>query len=148
MRQRGSQPAATAVAWRVLDALWIASAAPAVDAALTALARPGPIAVLTAPRLARALTHRGWTVTAVDADQLSATASYAAVIGVGPGDRSAFASQLGAWSAATVDGGGVVLIDRGPATESSRRILCAGLTGLEQRLAGRWVVTSGVVSRL
>ena len=45
-------------------------------------------------------------------------------------------------------GGGLVLVDRAAAVELSRRALCAGLTALEQRVAGRWTVTSGVVSRL
>jgi hypothetical protein len=67
---------------------------------------------------------------------------------VGAGDRADWAPTLAAWAAAVIDGGGLVLVDRAAATELSRRALCAGLTALEQRVAGRWTVTSGVVSRL
>jgi hypothetical protein len=42
----------------------------------------------------------------------------------------------------------LVLVDRGRAAEASRRALCAGLTELEQRHAGRLVVTSGLVTHL
>jgi hypothetical protein len=46
------------------------------------------------------------------------------------------------------DGGAIVLVDRGRAPEASRRALCAGLSEIEQRHAGRVVVTSGLVSHL
>lgn len=136
----------------MLDGLWIATAAPAVDAALAALAAPGPIAVVATPRLARALTSRGRAVTVVGtADDPTGwidDTRYAAVIGVGAGHRDDWAAVLAAWSRATVDRGGLVLVDRAAAVELSRRALCAGLTALEQRVAGRWTVTSGRIARL
>jgi SAM-dependent methyltransferase len=46
------------------------------------------------------------------------------------------------------DGGLVVLVDTADAEETARRILCAGLRDPEQRDAGRFVITSGVVRRL
>jgi len=46
------------------------------------------------------------------------------------------------------DGGAIVLVDRGRAPDASRRALCGGLTELEQRRAGRVVVTSGLVTHL
>lgn len=131
----------------MLDGLWIASASPAVVAALAALPT-GPVAVIANPRLARALVARGRAVTEVAIDAALAPASFAAVVAVGAGDRDDWAPTLAAWAAAVIDGGGLVLVDRAAATELSRRALCAGLTALEQRVAGRWTVTSGVASRL
>ena len=131
----------------MLDGLWIASASPAVVAALAALPT-GPVAVIANPRLARALVARGRAVTEVAIDAALAPASFAAVVAVGAGDRADWAPTLAAWAAAVLDGGGLVLVDRAAATELSRRALCAGLTALEQRVAGRWTVTSGVASRL
>jgi hypothetical protein len=46
------------------------------------------------------------------------------------------------------DGGAIVFVDRGHAQEASRRALCAGLSELEQRRAGRSVITSGLVTHL
>ncbi|MBK7195548.1 MAG: hypothetical protein IPH80_23945 [Myxococcales bacterium] len=131
----------------MLDGLWIASAAPAVEAALAGLPA-GAVAVIANPRLARALIARGRAVTEVAADAALAPATFAAVVAVGAGDRADWAPTLAAWAGAVVDGGGLVLVDRAAAVELSRRALCAGLTALEQRVAGRWTVTSGVVSRL
>jgi hypothetical protein len=44
--------------------------------------------------------------------------------------------------------GGAGPFDRGRAPEASRRALCGGLTELEQRHAGRVIVTSGLVTHL
>jgi len=44
------------------------------------------------------------------------------------------------------DGGALILVDRGRPHDASRRALCAGLTEIEQRQAGRAVITSGLVS--
>ena len=46
------------------------------------------------------------------------------------------------------DGGAIVFVDRGHAPEASRRALSAGLCEIEQRHAGRVVVTSGIVTHL
>ena len=131
----------------MLDGLWIASAAPAVEAALAGLPA-GAVAVIANPRLARALISRGRAVTEVAADAALAPATFAAVVAVGAGDRADWAPTLAAWAGAVVDGGGLVLVDRAAAVELSRRALCAGLNAPEQRVAGRWNVTTGVVSRL
>jgi hypothetical protein len=42
----------------------------------------------------------------------------------------------------------IAFVDRGHAPEASRRALCAGLSELEQRHAGRNVITSGLVTHL
>lgn len=142
----------------MLDGLWIASAAPAIDAALGSMGTTGPIAVLGSARLARALAARARPVTLVGAagrapvpDAIAALPSaprFGAVIGLGLGEDAGWRATIATWAAATIDGGGLVLVDRGPAVELSRRALCAGLTALEQRVAGRWIITSGLVSRL
>jgi hypothetical protein len=46
------------------------------------------------------------------------------------------------------DGGVIVFVDKGDAVEASRRALCAGLVEIEQRTAGRTIVTSGRVAHL
>lgn len=148
----------------MFDRWLVAGAAPAIEAALASIApaRSGAIAVVGDARLARALASRGRAVTLAGADaaatkKLPATVtltdalsdrSAAAVIGCGAGEREDWEEVLATWSRAVVDGGGLVLVDRAPAIELSRRALCAGLTALEQRVAGRWLVTSGLVSDL
>lgn len=145
----------------MLDGLWIASAAPAIDAALGSMGAGGKVAVLGNARLARTLAARkravvlvappgkpGRPVAGETIEVLPEAPTFAAVIGVGAGGDAAWSATLARWAAATVDGGGLVMVDRGPAVELSRRALCAGLTALEQRVAGRWIVTSGLVSRL
>jgi hypothetical protein len=142
----------------MLDGLWIASAAPAIDAALGSMGTAGPVAVLASARLARTLASHDRAVTLVAPrgratgvavlPALPAAPAFAAVIGLGAGSDADWMATLAAWAAATRDGGGLVLVDRGPAVELSRRALCAGLTALEQRVAGRWIVTSGLISRL
>src|SRR5688572_21416990 len=149
----------------MFDRWFLAGAAPAVEAALASIppARTGAIAVVVHGRLAAALVKPGRTITLVDAepaavkkpppqvtlvDQSPEARSLAAVVVVGLGDRDDWDPTLATWSRWVVDGGGVVMVDRGPAIELSRRALCGGLTALEQRVAGRWIVTSGLVSDL
>lgn len=74
--------------------------------------------------------------------------SLAAVIGVDIATDDAWADTLRAWTRVVRDGGAIVFVDRGHAEEASRRALCAGLTELEQRHAGRAVITSGLVTHL
>jgi hypothetical protein len=52
------------------------------------------------------------------------------------------------WSRVVRDGGVIIIVDRGHPHEASRRALCGGLSEIEQRLAGRAVITSGLVSHL
>ena len=74
--------------------------------------------------------------------------SCAAVIGVDITADDDWTARLREWSRVVRDGGAIVLVDRGHAPEASRRALCAGLTEIEQRQAGRAVITSGLVSHL
>ena len=55
---------------------------------------------------------------------------------------------MAGWARLVRDGGVLVLVDRGAPAVASRRALAAGVTDLEQRSAGRMVITSGVVSAL
>lgn len=144
---------------------WLTSgAAPAIEAALASVvpARSGPVTVVADVRLARALARRGRAVTVTGAAPAAARKlgdavlladalpdrGAGALVGCGAGLRDDWAELLATWSRAVVDGGALVLVDRAPALELSRRALCAGLTALEQRVAGRWLVTSGLVSDL
>jgi hypothetical protein len=149
----------------MFDRWFLAGAAPAVEAALASVppARGAAVAVIGEGRLAAALVKAGRAVALVDADlaavkrppagvTIAAAApgerTLAAVVAVGLGERDDWEPTLARWSRWVVDGGAVVMVDRGPAIELSRRALCGGLTALEQRVAGRWIVTSGLVSEL
>ncbi len=156
----------------VFDGLFLASTVTAVSAALRA-ADPDParpIAVVGDLRLARALVDRGHKVLIVaqagDARglrrlekrgrgagvQAAADAlpvrdrSLAAVVGVGAASSERGDATIVEWSRGVVDGGPVILGARVDAADVSRLALCAGLCEIEQRAAGRGVVTSGLVS--
>lgn len=77
-----------------------------------------------------------------------AARSLDAVIGVDVASDPDWQATLRSWTRVVRDGGALVLVDRGHAPEASRRALCAGLTEIEQRTAGRVVITSGLVSHL
>jgi hypothetical protein len=153
----------------VLDRLFLGAAIDAVAETLRA-APTGPIAVVGQPRLARALAARGIAVIGVDAEAKPskkaarrsdsppvrartdalpvADRTLAALVGWGAGAREDWADVLAEWSRAVADGGVLVMVDRGAPAELSRRALCGGLAELQQRPAGRMVVTSGVVTDL
>ena len=149
----------------MLDRLFLGAAIDAVAETLRA-APSGPVAVVGQLRLARALAARGVAVIGIDpearngkkpgatpvrgrADALPvADRSLAALVGAGAGADPGWEALLAGWSRAVADGGLLVMVDRGAPTELSRRALCAGLAELQQRPAGRMVVTSGVVTDL
>jgi len=148
----------------VLSSLFIGPTAALVDDVLAAVV--GTVAVIGAPKLARALSERGRSVIAVaDVPRslkrlrgagISAAAqslpvgdgALAAAVGVGAGALDQWEELVREWSRAVVEGGCVVMIDRGPAAELSRRALCAGLMDIRQRSAGRVIATSGWVAKL
>lgn len=148
----------------MFDRWLVAGAAPAIESALGSIgpARGAPVAVLGDVRLARALASRGRAVLLAGADPRAvkklpggvtlvdtiADRSTAALIALGGGERDDWEAAIAGWARAVIDGGGLVMVDRAPAIELSRRALCAGLSSLEQRVAGRWIVTSGLVSDL
>jgi len=147
----------------VLDGLFVTPAATAIAEALAsaAVAAGGRIAVVGNARLAAALAAErdvlpiGMSARAArklpknlpDTASLEAH-SLAAVVGVDVATDDAWADTLRAWIRAVRDGGAIVFLDRGHAKEASRRALCAGLAELEQRRAGRAVITSGLVTHL
>ena len=146
----------------MLDGLFVAPAVTAVTEALrSARADDGRLAVIGNAKLATALAKPrdviavGLTARAAKkhpgalADLSSVEASsLAGVIGVDVSVRDDWEAALREWARVVRDGGVLVMLDRGRAAEASRRALCAGLTELEQRHAGRLVVTSGLVTHL
>jgi hypothetical protein len=143
----------------MLDGLFVTPAVTAIAEALGEL--EGTIAVVGDAKLAQALAGKR-TVIPVGLSARAAKklpdaiadlsaiepGSLAAVVGVDVTTNDAWAATLQTWTAAVRDGGAIVLVDKGHAAEASRRALCAGLTELEQRNAGRAVVTSGLVTHL
>lgn len=98
------------------------------------------IPVGLSPRAAKKLLGTARELSAIE------PASLAAVVGVDLAIEIAWEEALRGWSRVVRDGGAIVFVDRGHAYEASRRALCSGLTEIEQRRAGRAVITSGVVS--
>lgn len=155
----------------VLSSLFITQVVESIAGALrstSARAAPqtGKVAVLGDPRVARALVERGHAVVHV-ADKrgslrkLTGDRVYArpaalpfhegrlhALVGFGLGQRDDWKAHLSEWARVVADGGVIVLVDRAPPTELTRRALVGGLAELEQRHAGRTVVTSGLVTKL
>jgi len=153
----------------LFDGLFFARTLAAVDAALDSAAVPPepPVAVIGDLRLGRALAERGRRVVILDRDRRRlrrlkrghlvcaspdalpiADRTLSALIGLGVGARDDWQAILGEWSRTVGDGGVLVLVDRTPAAEMTRRALCAGLAEIEQRSAGRVVVTSGLVTAI
>jgi SAM-dependent methyltransferase len=142
-------------------ALFPGHAAQEVEAALVAARVDGRVAVLDNTRLARHLAEAGRAVVSVGpaarALKRARTPAVAALPGALPLAGAAFAALvagglartdswqplLDEWCRALAPGGLVVIVDRGGAAELSRRALCGGLTAVEQRAAGRTVITAG-----
>ena len=152
------------ISWRVLDGLFVTPAVTAIGEALASARADGKVVVVGNAKLASALAAEREVVPVavspraakrlaaggVAPAELSAleARSVVAVIGVDITTDDQWDATLRAWIRVVQDGGAVVLVDRGHAPEASRRALCAGLTELEQRHAGRTVVTSGLVTHL
>ena len=151
----------------MLDGLFVTPAVTAITEALASAAVPadGRLAIVGDARIAAALTASlgpGRDVTPIGLPPRAAKklprhlpdtsslepGSLAALVGVGVATDEAWAETLRAWVRAVRDGGAIVFVDRGHAHEASRRALCAGLCELEQRRAGRSVITSGLVTHL
>ena len=149
----------------MLGTLFIGAAVEAVDRALGSALVEGAIAVVGAPRLTRALSDRGRSVVAIGdyrravrrtrvtgacASALAlpfGDGALAAVVGAGAGTTTAWPELLREWSRAVAEGGVAVMVDRAAGPELSRRAMCGGMMDLEQRAAGRTIVTSGLVAR-
>jgi hypothetical protein len=149
----------------VLSALFINQTVSAIVQALeSAGTGGGPIAVLGRTRIGRALAERGYSVVFMAEnpkplrrvhgmrvhgrhDALPvAEHCLAALVAEGIGQRDDWSRVLGEWSRAVTSGGAIVLVDRAPPAELTRRVLCSGLAEIEQRQVGRTTVTSGLVT--
>ena len=147
----------------MLDGLFVTPAITAIGEALeSARAGDGKLAVVGNARLATALAAGTREVVPValsaraakkhanalpDLSQVGA-ASLSGVIGVDVTLDPAWEGTLREWARVVRDGGAIVFVDRGRAPEASRRALCIGLAEIEQRRAGRVVITSGLVTHL
>jgi hypothetical protein len=126
-----------------------------VAAALDAGRTDGTVLVVGPPALARALAQRGRAVAHAAATGRLANRTLRARADALPIADGALGALVAAtedephegWLRAVRGGGVVVLIVAVDATELSRRALCAGLTDLEERRAGRLLVMSGLVWR-
>lgn len=145
----------------MLDGLFVTPAVTAIAEALTSAHVEGKLAVVGNAKLAGALAadhdvlpiglsaRAAKRLTNALADLSSIESqSLAAVIGVDVAVDDGWELTLRDWARVVRDGGAIVLVDRGHAPEASRRALCAGLSELEQRHAGRVVVTSGLVTHV
>lgn len=152
----------------VIDAIFIGSTTSAVTEALHAAGvRSGAVAVIGPPRLGRALGERGYEIVqvvdrprprprgnAITRQIQALPASLPLVDGelaalvAGGADGDDWQALLAEWSRVVRDRGVLVLVDRAPPAEMARRALCSGLTEIEQRRAGRKIVTSGCVAKL
>jgi hypothetical protein len=144
----------------VLDGLFVTPAVTAiVEALASAAATEGPVVVIGNAKLATALRATREVITVGVSPRAAkklgetlpdigsiAGGSCAALVGVDVTDDAAWEATLRAWSRVVRDGGAIVIVDKGHAEEASRRALCAGLTEIEQRHAGRTIVTSGLVT--
>jgi SAM-dependent methyltransferase len=145
----------------VLDGLFVTPAVTAITEALASAKAEGTLAVVGNARLATALaagrevipvalsarTARKLPKAIADLSTVE-PASLAAVIATGLATVDDWEATIREWSRVVRDGGAIVFVDRGRPHEASRRALCGGLTEIEQRRAGRAVVTSGLVSHL
>ncbi len=145
----------------VLDGLFLTPAVTAITEALTSANATGTLVVVGNAKLATALKQRYEVIPVglspraakklgaalADTSTLDA-GSCAAVIAVDLATEATGEATLREWSRVVCDGGTIVLVDRGHPVQASRLALCAGLSEIEQRHAGRVVVTSGLVSHL
>ena len=145
----------------MLDGLFVTPAVTAIIEALASAKAEGQLAVVGHAKLATALAAvREVIPVAISARAAKklpqaiadlstiAPASLAAVIGVDLATAADWEATLAGWSRVVRDGGAIVIVDRGHPHEASRRALCGGLCEIEQRTAGRTVVTSGLVTKL
>ena len=145
----------------MLDGLFVTPAVTAITEALASARAEGTLAVVGNARLASALAASRDVIpvalSARAARKLPRAladlttvepASLAAVIATGLAIDGDWEATIRGWSRVVRDGGAIVVVDRGHPHEASRRALCGGLTEIEQRRAGRAVITSGLVSHL
>ncbi len=149
-----------------MRALFLGQTVDAIEAALAGAGAAGRVGVIDWPKLGARLGERGREVLTIAGKPRSlrrvagarlygditrlplADGALGAVVAPGVGERDDWEAVLGELSRALGDGGALVMVDRAPATELTRRALCGGLVNIEQRVAGRTVITSGRVLSL
>ena len=146
----------------VLDGLFVTPAVTAIAEALASTRADGKLAVIGNAKLATALTEAKRDVVPIAMSARAAKKltnaladlstiedrSLVAVIGIDIATDDAWETTLREWTRVVRDGGTLVFVDRGHAPEASRRALCVGMSEIEQRHAGRVVVTSGLITHL
>jgi len=146
----------------VLDGLFVTPAVTAIAEALASTRADGKLAVVGNAKLATALTEAKRDVVPIAMSARAAKKltnaladlssiedrSLVAVVGVDIATDDGWETTLREWTRVVRDGGTLVFVDRGHAPEASRRALCVGLSEIEQRHAGRVVVTSGLITHL
>ena len=145
----------------MLAGLFVTPAVTAIKDALTSAKIEGALAVVGNAKLATAIGEAHEVIpvglSARAAKKLPgaiadlsgvAAGSLAALVGVELATDERWQDTLRDWSRVVRDGGVIIIVDRGHPHEASRRALCGGLSEIEQRNAGRAVITSGLVSHL
>jgi hypothetical protein len=145
----------------VLAGLFVTPAVTAIKEALASAKIEGALAVVGNAKLATAIGEAHEVIpvalSARAAKKLPkaiadlsgvAAGSLAALVGVEIATDERWQDTLRDWSRVVRDGGVIIIVDRGHPHEASRRALCGGLSEIEQRHAGRAVITSGLVSHL
>ncbi len=149
----------------MLDGLFVTPAVTAIIEALGTANAGGRLAVIGDAKLAAALgrsrdvipvalstrTAKKLPNAVPSIDALAAAigpGSLAGIVATNVTADDGWLATLRSYANLVRDGGALVFVDKGHAPEASRRALCAGLTELEQRHAGRTVVTSGLVTHL
>ena len=146
----------------MLEGLFVTPAVTAIVEALASAHADGKLAVVGNAKLAAALTEAEREVLPIGMSQRATKKltnaladlssiedrSLDAVVGVDVAVDDGWEITLREWTRVVRDGGAIVFVDRGHAPEASRRALCSGMTEIEQRHAGRAVVTSGLVTHL
>jgi len=140
---RLGDPSPRLIACLVFEGLFVTPAVTAIVEALESANANGKIFVVGNAKLASALAKKRDVITLSSGD-----IELAAVVGTNVATDDNWETTLREWTRIVRDGGVLVFVDRGHAAEASRRALCAGLTEIEQRHAGRVVVTSGLVTHL
>ncbi len=109
---------------------------------------PQSIGVVGLPRVLKALQKAGQPAIELPTAEASAAGDFAAIVIPQVGKTSEWVDELPTWREALQVGGMLLSIDRGSisvAREVSRRFLCSGYSNLSQCIAGRRLITSGLV---
>ena len=139
----------------MLDGLFVTPAVTAIVEALGSAKADGRLAVIGNAKLATAMAAH-YKVVPIGLSARAAKKHPNALPDVSSLAHGALAAVIAVdvttvdpeWSRVVRDGGVIVFVDRGHAARASRRAMCSGLTEIEQRHAGRTVITSGLVSHL